>query len=135
MYSWSPITPPTSQNRPPAEATAPPAGAPAPAEIVLGWKAGLPVSVLSGLTGAGNAAGALGQAARSASSGPASGPGGPDSTAILGAVLKSAKPVSGSWGSGELLQTSLVSVLITSNHVLVGAVDRSVLFAAAEQAG
>ncbi|HCU95281.1 MAG TPA: DUF2092 domain-containing protein [Actinobacteria bacterium] len=129
-----PARPVSQSGGTPSPPPSPPGG---PAVVGNGWLsvAVLPASVLSGLTGAGNAAGALGQAARSASSGPASGPGGPDSTAILGAVLKSAKPVSGSWGSGELLQTSLVSVLITSNHVLVGAVDRSVLFAAAEQAG
>ena len=40
----------------------------------------------------------------------------------------------GAWGSGKLLHTSLVSVLMTSNgHVLVGAVTPAVLYAAAAQ--
>ena len=43
--------------------------------------------------------------------------------------------MSGAWGSGRLLQTSLVSVLITdSGRVFVGAVQPSVLYAAAGQA-
>jgi hypothetical protein len=38
--------------------------------------------------------------------------------------------VSGSWGSGHLLRTTLFSVLITNNgHVLIGAVQPSVLYA------
>ncbi len=89
-----------------------------------------PESVLSGVSGAGNAAGAAGQAARSVS-----GNGGQvDNAAILGALLKSATAVHGSWGSGRLLRTSLVSLLITSDgHVLVGAVSPEVLYAAAAQ--
>ena len=60
-------------------------------------------------------------------------PGGPN-LAILGAVLGSAKPVHGSWGSGRLLTTSLISVLVTSNgKILVGAVTPSVLYADAAQ--
>jgi len=90
----------------------------------------LPESALSGLAGAGNAANAAGQAARSVS-----GNGGSvDSAAILAALLQSAHPVHGTWGSGKLLRTSLVSILITSNgHVLVGAVTPGVLYAAAAQ--
>jgi hypothetical protein len=43
--------------------------------------------------------------------------------------------VSGAWGSGRLLRTSLVSVLITdSGRMFVGAVQPSVLYAAAGQA-
>ena len=43
--------------------------------------------------------------------------------------------MSGAWGSGRLLQTSLVSVLITDGgRVFVGAVQPSVLYAAASQA-
>jgi hypothetical protein len=77
-------------------------------------------------------------------SGPSSGSGGPispsdtggDSAAVLNALLQSATRVSGAWGSGRLLQTSLVSVLITdSGKVFVGAVQPSVLYAAASQAG
>jgi outer membrane lipoprotein-sorting protein len=117
-----------------------PSPQPAPAAghsvIGTGWLsvAVLPASALSGLTGSGSAAGALGQAARSASGGPGGGTG-PDAAGILAALLKSATPVSGSWGSGKLLRTSLVSVLITSSHVLVGAVDPAVLYRAAAAAG
>jgi outer membrane lipoprotein-sorting protein len=95
----------------------------------------LPASALSELTRGGNAAGALGQAARSASGGPGSASGGGvDGAAILAALLKSATPVQGAWGSGKLVQTSLASMLITSNgHVLIGAVDPSVLYSAAAQ--
>jgi outer membrane lipoprotein-sorting protein len=58
-----------------------------------------------------------------------------DSAAVLNALLGSATPVSGAWGSGRLLQTSLVSVLITNNgRAFVGAVQPSVLYAAASQA-
>jgi outer membrane lipoprotein-sorting protein len=120
---------------PPAQAGSPP---PAAGQRVIGtgWLsvAVLPASALSGLTGSGSAAGALGQAARSASGGPGGG-GGPGAGAVLAALLKSATPVSGSWGSGKLLRTSLVSVLITSSHVLAGAVDPSVLYRAAATAG
>jgi outer membrane lipoprotein-sorting protein len=58
-----------------------------------------------------------------------------DSAAVLNALLGSARPVSGAWGSGRLLQTSLVSVLITDGgRMFVGAVQPSVLYAAASQA-
>jgi outer membrane lipoprotein-sorting protein len=90
----------------------------------------LPASDLSKLSGQGNAASVAGQAARSASGGggSVSGP------AVFGALLGSAHAVSGAWGSGRLLHTSLVSMLITSNgHLLVGAVSPSVLYAAAAQ--
>ncbi len=88
-----------------------------------------PQSALAGL-GDGNGASAAGQAARSVS-----GNGGSvDSAAIVAALLKSAHPVHGAWGSGRLLHMSLISVLITSNgHVLVGAVAPAVLYAAAAQ--
>jgi outer membrane lipoprotein-sorting protein len=50
--------------------------------------------------------------------------------APLQALLVASKPVSGSWGSGRLLQTALVSVLVTSKgQILVGAVSPSVLYA------
>jgi outer membrane lipoprotein-sorting protein len=74
-------------------------------------------------------------------SGPAPGNGGSgaspsgDSAAVLNTLLAAAKPVSGTWGSGRLLQTSLVSVLITdSGRTFVGAVQPSVLYAAASRA-
>ena len=83
--------------------------------------ADLPQSVLSSVTGnkaTGNAGSGL------------SGDTGP----IINALLRSATPVSGSWGSGRLVRTSLISMLITNNgRVLVGAVTPSVLYAAAGQ--
>ena len=67
----------------------------------------------------------------------APGSGGPsagDSTAVLRTLLAAAKPVHGSWGSGRLLQTSLVSVLLTDQGpAFIGAVQPSVLYAAAAQ--
>jgi hypothetical protein len=59
----------------------------------------------------------------------ASGPAG-QGLGMLSALLKAAKAVHGTWGSGRLLHTSLLSVLITSKGVvLAGAVTPSVLFA------
>jgi outer membrane lipoprotein-sorting protein len=91
----------------------------------------LPASALGGLTGMGaSAAGAAGAAAQSAASGSG---GSGESAAVLGAVLGSAKTVHGSWGSGQLLRTSLVTVLITNGHVLAGSVTPAVLYQAAAQ--
>lgn len=103
-----------------------------PRVIGKGWLsvAVLPASALSAL-GHGNPAAAAGQAARSMS-GAGADSGNISPAAIAGAVLRSARPVSGPWGSGRLLHTSLVNVLITdSGHVLVGAVVPKVLYAAA----
>ena len=85
----------------------------------------LPGGGLSQVAGAGSAAGVAGQAARSASGGGGaiSGP------AMLSALTLAAHPVHGAWGSGKLLHTSLVSMLITNGHVLIGAVTPSVLYA------
>jgi outer membrane lipoprotein-sorting protein len=55
---------------------------------------------------------------------------GKDSQAAIGALLGAAKPVSGAWGSGTLLHTSLVNVLFVGNEMYLGAVDPSVLYAA-----
>jgi outer membrane lipoprotein-sorting protein len=53
---------------------------------------------------------------------------------VLSALLAASTPVHGSWGSGHLLRTSLVSVLLLSDgRVLVGAVVPSVLYADAAQ--
>jgi outer membrane lipoprotein-sorting protein len=67
---------------------------------------------------------------------PSSGSGlGGDSDQVISALIKSATPVSGSWGSGRLIKTSLISLLITDNgRVLVGAVTPQVLYSAAAQA-
>jgi outer membrane lipoprotein-sorting protein len=52
--------------------------------------------------------------------------------AVLASMIQSAKQVHGSWGSGRLLRTSLLSVLITSDgKVFAGAVTPSVLYSAA----
>jgi outer membrane lipoprotein-sorting protein len=55
---------------------------------------------------------------------------GKDSQAAIGALLGAAKPVSGAWGSGTLLHTSLVNVLFVGNEMYLGAVDPSILYAA-----
>jgi len=56
-------------------------------------------------------------------------PVGPD-LAVLPALLKATVPVHGSWGSGRLLKTTLLSVLLTSKgQILAGAVTPSVLYA------
>ena len=51
------------------------------------------------------------------------------------ALQNAATPVQGSWGSGRLLRTSLVSVLMTNGHILIGAVQPAVLYADAAQLG
>jgi outer membrane lipoprotein-sorting protein len=85
----------------------------------------LPGGGLSRVAGAGSAAGVAGQAARSVSGGG----GAINGSAMIGALLLAAHPVHGAWGSGKLLHTSLVSMLITNGHVLIGAVTPSVLYA------
>lgn len=79
---------------------------------------------------AGQAPGSAGQApARTQPPGVAFGP-------LAGALLGSARPVHGSWGSGQLLRTSLVSVLLTSDgRILIGAVTPAVLYRATTQPG
>jgi len=55
-----------------------------------------------------------------------------DSAAVLNTLLASATPVHGAWGSGRLIRTSLVSVLMTDQGTtFAGAVQPSVLYAAA----
>ncbi len=92
----------------------------------------LPASALAGVMGTGGASSVAGQAAQSAAGSPAGGGG--EDAAVAAALLKTATPVHGAWGSGKLLHTSLVSVLMTSDgHVLVGAVTPAVLESAAAQ--
>ena len=55
---------------------------------------------------------------------------GVSSQELLNALLGTAKPVSGSWGKGTLVTTSLVSMLMTNGEVYIGAVEPSVLYAA-----
>jgi outer membrane lipoprotein-sorting protein len=55
-----------------------------------------------------------------------------DDARVLQALLGSATPVHGAWGSGRLLRTSLVTVLMTDQgSTFAGAVQPSVLYAAA----
>jgi outer membrane lipoprotein-sorting protein len=79
-------------------------------------------AVLGGLSGKGSA-----PASSSSSTG---NPLGGSSQEVINAILGSAKPVSGAWGSGQLLHTSLLNVLITGGKMYIGAVDPSVLYAA-----
>lgn len=103
----------------------------APAVLGKDWLsvAVLPASALSGVTGSPVAVGRAASSAAKSAAG--SSPGGSgDNAALLGALMHSAASVHGAWGSGRLLHTSLLSVLITSNgKVLVGAVTPSVLYA------
>lgn len=67
---------------------------------------------------------------------PASAParGGASAENVLAALVAASTAVHGSWGSGRLLRTSLVSVLMLSDgRVLAGAVVPSVLYADAAQ--
>jgi len=123
--------------------TAPAASGPASDIRVIGrgWLsvASLPESSLAPLSGTGG--GDLLPFRHSASSqAPGSAPPGHQAAApagsLLGELLSSAPRVSGSWGSGRLIRTSLLSVLVTSGgRVLIGAVTPSVLFQAATQPG
>ena len=55
---------------------------------------------------------------------------GADAENTVGALMSASTPVHGSWGSGRLLRTSLLSVLMLSDgKVLAGAVVPSVLYA------
>jgi len=116
-----------------------------------GWLAvtGLPQSSLPSLTGTGPPGGSGGSGLgpfRNSSQSAAPGSGRPGGSgvpalgggtgAVFGALLQSARRVSGPWGSGRLLRSSLVSVLITSQgRILIGAVTPNVLFRAATQTG
>jgi outer membrane lipoprotein-sorting protein len=116
--------------------------------IGQGWLAvaALPQSSLTGTAPPGGSGGSgLGpfrSSSQSAAPG-SSGPGGSgipalggDTGVIVGAVLQSGQQVSGPWGSGRLLRTSLLSVLVTSKgRILIGAVTPEVLYQAATQAG
>ena len=96
---------------------------PGTATIGSGWLTVLKLPS-SALTPAGPAPG--NGSSRGASSG--------ESAAVLSALLGSASQVHGAWGSGRLLRTSLVSVLMTDQgSTYVGAVEPSVLYAAAAQ--
>jgi outer membrane lipoprotein-sorting protein len=81
------------------------------------------------MRGFGTVPGSTGTAPASGGSSPAGVMGG-DSQAVLNALIGSAKPVHGPWGSGTLLTTSLFSMLMTDGEVYIGAVEPSVLYAA-----
>jgi outer membrane lipoprotein-sorting protein len=95
----------------------------------------LPAGAVSGISGAGNAGAVVGQAAQGAAGDSGGAMSGPGAGAVLGALLQAATPVHGAWGSGRLLHTGLVSVLILdgSGKVLVGSVTPAVLFSDAAQ--
>jgi outer membrane lipoprotein-sorting protein len=98
----------------------------------------LPAAALSGLHGSvSGASSAASSAALSASGSSPGSPGGGsgENSALFGALMGSASHVHGAWGSGRLLHSSLLSVLITDNgRILAGAVTPSVLYADAAQA-
>jgi outer membrane lipoprotein-sorting protein len=78
------------------------------------------------------AAPAAAQAAQAAAGTPGAGPGGLDVAGLFGILMQSGKKVHGAWGNGQLLHTSLLNVLMTSNgRVFLGAVTPSVLYQAA----
>jgi hypothetical protein len=81
------------------------------------------------MRGLGTDGGSTGTAPATGGSSPASVMGG-DSQAVLSALMGSAKPVQGAWGSGTLLTTSLFSMLMTGGEVYIGAVEPSVLYSA-----
>jgi len=53
-----------------------------------------------------------------------------DGQLAINAFLGAGKPVSGSWGTGRLIHTSLVNILVVGNEMYIGAVEPSVLYAA-----
>lgn len=88
-----------------------------------------PVRMLAHMPAAGPAHPGVGPSGGASRSGPFSGGPG-QAKALLGVLLKAATPVHGSWGSGRLLRTSLLSVLVTSKgELLAGAVTPAVLYA------
>ena len=110
--------------------------------IGTGWLAvaSLPESSLATLSGGAGGGDLLPFRHSASSEAPGSaargGPGAAPGGSLLGELLNSAPRVSGSWGSGRLIRTSLLSVLVTSSgRVLIGAVTPSVLYQAATQPG
>jgi outer membrane lipoprotein-sorting protein len=92
---------------------------------------------LAGMSGhASSAAGMAASSAQAAAGTPGAPAGGPaEQAGMAGLIMQSATAVHGSWGSGQLLRTSLLSVLMTSDgQVFIGAVTPSVLYADAAQA-
>jgi outer membrane lipoprotein-sorting protein len=105
--------------------------------IGTGWLAvaSLPESSLATLSGGAGGGDLLPFRHSASSEAPGSaargGPGAAPGGSLLGELLNSAPRVSGSWGSGRLIRTSLLSVLVTSTgRVLIGAVTPDVLYRA-----
>ena len=98
----------------------------------------LPAAALSGLHGSVSGASSAASSAALSASGSSpgsSGGGSAENSALFGALMGSASHVHGAWGSGRLLHSSLLSVLITDNgRILAGAVTPSVLYADAARA-
>lgn len=86
----------------------------------------------SALTSASAIGGPDGASDAGASNSPVASNGAPaDGRAAIQALLGSASTVHGAFGTGQLIRTSLISALITNGSVYFGAVDPSVLYAAA----
>jgi outer membrane lipoprotein-sorting protein len=94
-----------------------------------GWLSVVELPQKDLMQGLGTDRGSTGAAPATGGSSPATVMGG-DSQAVVGALLGSAKPVQGAWGSGTLLTTSLFSMLMTGGEVYIGAVEPSVLYSA-----
>lgn len=110
--------------------------------IGSGWLqvASLPEASLASLSGGAGGAGLLpfrhSASHEAPGSAPAGGHGAAPAGSLLGELLSSAPRVSGSWGSGRLIRTGLLSILVTSSgRMLIGAVTPSVLYQAATQPG
>jgi outer membrane lipoprotein-sorting protein len=105
--------------------------------IGTGWLtvASLPESSLATLSGGAGGGDLLpfrhSASSRAPGSAKPSHPGAAPAGSLLGELLNSAPRVSGSWGSGRLIRTSLLSILVTSTgRVLIGAVTPDVLYRA-----
>jgi outer membrane lipoprotein-sorting protein len=100
------------------------------------WTAYAPLSGAPELSGAPSSPSVLGKGWLSVAVLPASAAAGKGASAenVLGALMSASTPAHGAWGSGRLLRTSLLSVLMLSDgRILVGAVVPSVLYADAAQ--
>ena len=117
----------TTKPQAPGKATQEPAVNGTSGTYGSGWLtvAEVPQSLLS-MTGTAPAK----SSAESSAGSPGTGAFGADGQAAIGAFLGAGKTVSGSWGTGQLIHTSLVNVLIVGNEMYIGAVDPSVLYAA-----
>lgn len=101
-----------------------------PRTFGTGWLTVVAIPIGPAMAIAGNAGpGGIGSSSAYSSSLRISGPPG-QALGLLRLLLKASKPVHGAWGSGHLLRTSLLSVLLTSKgEILAGAVTPAVLYA------